>query len=311
MSKIKQELIKAAGVDAKRGESDADHLARVLVAIAKLPDAEWAKISKPAQHWFNDAADARNDKKDLPAFPDAEPEAPARSSRRKVEDEPEQAEAKVGDTATVVTKRGKTYTGEIVEISGKHVVLKGEDGEDEFDREKVESITVEASGDDGGAGDAWEPTVGDVVELTTKRGKKYTGEIVEIDDKAVVIKGADGEDEFDMEKVGSIDLVESDDPPADEPRRRGAKEDDAPARRGSAKEEPAADGKKTRSSNPKGVSVGGRIREIMCDDMGVSEEEVGKILTKEGIDFRPPTLGMIYKDTSFVFDLLKQNKKLK
>lgn len=308
MSKIKQELIKATGIEAKRGEGEEDHMVRVLVGVAKLSDPEWAKISKPAQSWYNDAADARNEKppKALPAFPDAE--EPKAAGRRKVQDEPEERLTKVGDTATVVTNRGKEYTGEVVEISDDIIVLRGDDGDDEFDMAKVKSVTV-LNGDAGGGETSWEPAVGDVVELTTKRGKTYTGQIVEIDDKIVVLKGDDGEDEFDMDKVGDIVRLggaKEDDAPA----RRQAAKDDAPARRGAEKEAPA-DGKPKRASNPRGVSVGGRIRELMCDDMAITTAEIAKVLKKEGIEFREPTLDMIFKDTQTVFELLKAGKKLK
>lgn len=319
MSAIEKELSKATGVEAKRGEDRQGFLTRLVLDIAKLSDADWAKLSKPAQTWFNDAADARNDKsnadKIVPPFPDEEAEKPApaaRSSRRKVADEEDERLTKVGDTATVTTKRGKVYVGEVTEISSKHIVLKGDDGEDEFDMEKVESVVVQ-NGDAGGEDGPWAPAVGEMVVVTTKRGKKFEGEIIELSADELVLKDADGgEDAFDMDKVGSVEPLGAEIPAAedDAPARRGSAKDDTPARRGAKADDAPAD-KPKRASNPKGVSVGGRIREIMCEDMGVTAADVGKILKKEAIDFRETTLDMIFKDTTTVFDLLKANKKLK
>ena len=328
MSAIEKIISQATGLDPKRGEERQAYLGRLVVAVSKLPDAAWAKLGKPAQQWYNDAADVKMDKpgEPLPDFPDAEKpkteDKPARR-RRAEDDEPAGNErlTKVGDTATVRTKRGKEYTGEVVEISDAIIVLKGDDGEDEFDMDKVESVTVlnGDAGGDGGEDATWEPSVGDEVELTTKRGKKYAGEIVEIDDKIVVLKGKDGEDEFDMDKVGSIDLAggaqeEQDDGPRS--RRSAGKEPEVAAGRRAADDKGADDkgaddGKKTRSSNPRGVSVGGRIRELMCEDLSITQEEIAKVLKKEAIEFRDTSLNMIFKDTTTVFELLRANKKMK
>ncbi len=60
---------------------------------------------------------------------------------------------KKGATVTVVTKRGKEATGEIVEIDDSIIVLLVGKEEQEFDRDRVESITpVKAKGDEKPAG---------------------------------------------------------------------------------------------------------------------------------------------------------------
>lgn len=48
-----------------------------------------------------------------------------------------------GDTVTVTTKRGKVVTGELVEIDDEVIVLKVDGTEEEFAKDRVESIKVE------------------------------------------------------------------------------------------------------------------------------------------------------------------------
>ena len=93
MSKIQQELAAATGVNLARGESitDVPYMKRLIKAVADLSDAAWNKVSKPAQGWYNDAADMANKKKDIPGFPDIEVEeepAPTRRRRAAEDDEP-------------------------------------------------------------------------------------------------------------------------------------------------------------------------------------------------------------------------------
>lgn len=329
MSKIEKELQKATGVEPKRGEEAHEYVGRLLKEVNKLNNEQWAALSKDAQNWFNESVDARTNKADKNAatavvpFPDAaaqEEEAPRRR-RRADDDEPAgagQADPKAGDRVKVVTKRGKEYEGVIEEIDSEIVaiVADGEKEADEFDLAKVESITVlEVAGAGAQAEEPgpWEPTVGAQVKLITKRGKEYEGEVTEISEDIIVLKGADGEDEFDFDKVASVEPLGGGAAEEPETRRRApaADKDDAPARRASPAGDAKGDEKPKRSSNPRGTSVGNRIREIMADDLAISEADVGKILKKEGLEFRDTTLNMIYKDTSLVIELLKKNKKLK
>lgn len=306
MSKIQKELVEATELPTKRGEDRQEFLARLVKAVPDLSDAEWEKLSKKAQDWFNDAADAKNAKaKTLPDFPDleAEDEPEAKTTRRGAAKE-EKREPQVGDVAKITTKRGKVETGTIVEIDDKIVAIKMGNGEEmEFNQDRVESIEIaggsaKASKDEPDAGPA-EPKVGATVVLVTKRGKEFTGKIVEIDADVIVLDVDGKEEEFDQDRVASVTV-------------KAEKAEKAAGRRGAAKDEAKEEDKseKKRASNG-GVSVGGRIREIMCEDVGIEEEEVAKILKKEGLEFRDTSLKMIYKDTSAVFALLKAAKKLK
>ena len=71
MSKIQTEILAAIGAKAIRNEDRQDCIARMMKGITSLSDAEWEALSKPAQDWFNAAADAKNaKKKTLPDVPD-------------------------------------------------------------------------------------------------------------------------------------------------------------------------------------------------------------------------------------------------
>ena len=304
MSKIEKELVEATELPTKRGEDRQDFLARLVKAVPELSDDEWEKLSKKAQDWFNDAADAKNAKaKTLPDFPDVEADAEpeAKTSRRGAAKE-EKREPQVGDVAKITTKRGKVETGTIVEIDDKIVAIKMGNGEEmEFNQDRVESIEIaggaaKASKDEPDAGPA-EPKVGAVVKLVTKRGKEVTGKIVEIDADVIVLDVDGKEEEFDQERVASVTVqVEK-----------------AAGRRGAAKadkEEEKADGDKKRASNG-GVSVGERIKEIIADDLEATIEDISKTLTKEGLEFRDNTLKLNYTDCHKFIAILKAKKMLK
>lgn len=308
MSKIQDGLMEATGLKPVRGEDRQDLIKRIMKGVTGLNDKEWGGLTVAEQDWFNEAADAQNAKKKvLPDFPDLEDEKGQEeekpTTRRRGGSDKEEAKAdvkpKVGVVAKVTTKRGKTATGKIVELDDDVVVLKMGDGsEEEFARDRVESIEV--AGSEAAEEEAADPVkVGVEVILTTKRGKEVTGKIVEMDGDLIVIDVDGKDEEFSRDRVESIKPV---------------KAKAASTRRGASKDEDKGDEgdtKPKRSSNPAGVSVGGRIRELMCEDTEITEAEVGKVLTKEGLEFRDPTLKMIFKDTSAVFELLKKNKKLK
>ena len=304
MSKIQKELVEATELATKRGEDRQDFLARLVKAVPDLSDAEWEKLSKKAQDWFNDAADAKNAKaKTLPDFPDLEKDEPEAKTTRRGAAKEEVREPQVGDVAKITTKRGKVETGTIVEIDDKIVAIKMGNGEEmEFNQDRVESIEIaggaaKASKDEPDAGPA-EPKVGATVVLVTKRGKEVTGKIVEIDADVIVLDVDGKEEEFDQDRVASVTV-------------KAAKAEKAAGRRGAAKEEeekPEAD--KKRASNG-GVSVGERIKEIIADDLEATIEDIGKILTKEGLEFRDNTLKLNYTDCHKFITILKAKKMLK
>jgi hypothetical protein len=146
--------------------------------------------------------------------------------------------------------------------------------------------------------------VGDTVTLTTKRDKVYTGEVVELDEKIVVIKSADGEDEFDIDRVKEIKVHAARAAESSNGRRRSSEEPK------DEKKEDAPTGGRTRASNG-GVSVSQRITELIIADMDAKVEDIGKSLKKEGIEFKENTLGLNYTATHKIIDSLKKAKLLK
>lgn len=315
MSKIFAELVKATGLKNLDQASEGD-LKKLILSVGKdLSEKEWAALSSGAQDWYNDAADAVNDKKDIPAFPDAEQE-PAAAPRRRGAAAAETATSTggpdilaIGQEVKIETKRGKVSEGKVTELDTKDGFVEL-DGETEIDLDKIATVTVTKAAPGGkkeaepDAGDA-EPAVGDTVKLTNKRGKVFEGTITELTEDEVVIETGDGPEDFARDKVTSIEVLKkAKAEKASSSRRSSAKGEDDKGSKGE-------DDKPKRSSNPAGVSVGARIRELMCEDLAITEEKVGEALDKEKIEYRPPTLKMIYKDTKAVFDLLIENKHMK
>lgn len=332
MSKIQKELVTATGVKVR--DDRQAFIVALLEKIADLSDKEWEELSKPAQNWYNEAADARNAKKStLPDFPDYEPEEEEAPRRRASKDEEEEAprrrrsadaeeeapkkrEPKKGDKVKVTSKRGKEYEGEYVGLDGDEIVLK--DGKEEFgvvaagatieilggDEEEAPRRRRKAAEEDEEP-KGYEPKIGDEVKLVTQRGKEYEGTITELDDKGLVLKVGKEEFEFEMDRVGSMEPKGGKKATKDEeetPRRRASKDEDA-------KEETPA--KRTRSTNEGGVSVGQRITELICDDLEATEADIGKALKKEGLDFKENTLKLNFTAVHKVLDVLKSKKMLK
>lgn len=328
MSAIQTELDKATGVKQAAGETRAAYLDKVLLAVKDLSDKEWGALSDPAADWFNGAMDVKNANiknprgaQPIPDYPDyKETAAAAEPTRRRRSEEPDppappaaaDRELAVGDECTVTSKRGKQYRGTVVELDDKIIVLRAEDGgEDEIPRDGAE-IFIEGDDEPGAAGDGpedYEPAVGDEVDVVSGRGKALTGKITEINDDVIVLNDDTEVTRATMKsivrKAGTAPAPAA--APAAPSRRRSA--DDAPS---TAHAVTGAEGEKPkRSSNPRGVSIGKRIREIVAEDLAVSEEDVLKVLKKEGLEFRENSVSMIYRDVQQLVDLLKSNKKLK
>jgi ribosome maturation factor RimP len=301
-SKIEKELLDVTDLSRKRGEARQDYISRLLLAVRDLSDKEWDGLSKEAQDWFNSAADAKNAKADtLPDFPDLpKPEAETTGRRRGSADKEEERVTKVGDEVTVKTKRGKEVTGKVVELDKEVIVLKTADGEEEFALDRVDTITHN-HGTAGGKEEPEDPFAkGASVLLVTKRGKEVVGKILEIDDEVVVLDVDGKEEEFARDRVESI-------------KPKGSKEASGTSRRAAAadsKDDKGGDEKK-RSSNPPGVSVGMRIKEIIAADLEISMEDVGKLLKKEGLEFKDTSLKMNYDDCAKFLACLKAAKRLK
>lgn len=318
MSAIQKAILKACDIDGpEKGESRGDFLLRCIRAINKLADDDYNALPKAVLDWFNKAADEveankkADKKKALPDFPDLEEEQPAATTsrrRRAADDEDDNASVvAVGKTVTLVTKRGKEHKGVVIEKDDKVIVLKVKDEELEFDMDKVGTIEVF---NDGKAGDEpagpVEPTVGCDVEFVTKRGRKASGKVIEIDDEVLVVKTEDGEEEFNRGRIESIKVLGG---------KAAKKEEKAPEetgrRRSSEAAEPEEKGGRASSKANGGVSVGQRIKELIVDNLDASKEEIGKLLAKDKLEYRPNTLDLAYSEAHKVISILKDRKLLK
>jgi ribosome maturation factor RimP len=312
-SKILSELLEATGIKQNAKETDADLKKRVVTAVTELTDAEWAALSSGAQDWFNQAADAINAKEEAPDFPDAEDDEPAVPARRRgaaaeKKEEPETQDPQVGDMVKIVTKRGKETEGELVEIDEDVVVLDVDGTEEEFDRSRIDTITVlgdtgtaEQSSDDAPA----EPKVGDNLKVVTKRGKEVVGELVEIDGDILVIKTDDEEVEVDSTTAQSVEVVEEEKPAASSGRRRGAPAEptDKPAA--------AEKTKRTTAADNGGVVATVRMRELIVENMDLDKAGIAKLLGKEKITYKDNTLDLVYADSHKLIKMMKDRKLLK
>lgn len=316
MSKIEKQLAEATEVTRKRGESDQDYMKRLVKGVSELKDADWEALSPEAQNWFNDAADNLNKKKDLPDFPDAEKAEEKKEetvSRRGSSKKDEPAEVKVGDTVTIVTKRGKTIEGEVIELADDLVVVKEGEDEVEVARDRMESMVVKAeekattrrrkSADDEDPPETpADPKVGDEVKVVTKRGKTITGKVVEIDGDMLVIDDGAGEVEVSADKTESVEITKAA-AGGKASKKEESKKDDAKADKGKDK--------KISAKANGGVSATGRMRELICEDPSMSKEDLSAKLKKEGLEFRDNTLDLVYADAQKIISILRDLKKLK
>lgn len=321
MSKIQAELIKATDTEPKRGEDRQEFLQRLSKAINGLSDKAWDGLSNEAQDWFNASAKARKAAKeagkDAPPFadfPDAEPpQAEERSSRRRDDDEPRRDERpsvdklKEGDRVKITNKRGKVFEGVITENNTKKefVAVKGADGEDEIDYDRIESLEVFH----GTAKSNDEPAdpirVGAEVTLVTKRGKTYTGTIKELTKDDIVIVTADGDEDFARDRVESIT-------PAKASTGSSRTRAEETSTRGGRSEDKEPETKRSRAgAGPDGKSIGTVIKELIADDFNATEEDIAKQLKKLGVEFKENTLSLNYKDAHKFLEILKDKGKLR
>lgn len=340
MNKVEKELQDATDVTPKKGEDRGDYLRRMMKAIAALSEKEWDGLSKEAQDWYNANAEARNVAKkagkDIPDPTDfeAEDEPPARRRANADEDDEPRGKGKAeapsvdkleeGQRVKITTKRDKVIEGEVVENKPKkdYLVVKTKAGDEvEVDYDKVAELEVfhgdAGKGDDKGGGKA-EPEVGDQVVITTKRGKEIEATLVEITDDEITYEDADGKDDITRDRVESIKVVKKGagaGKGSDKGGRSPKDEDEEPKARGGKGGKEAEtekdDGKRTRSSNEAGVSVGGKIKELIAENMDATEEEIGKLLKKAGIEFKENTLKLNFSDCHKFLAILKEKKLLK
>jgi ribosome maturation factor RimP len=327
-SKIEKELSDAADVTAKRGEDRQDYLARLMKAVASLSDKAWEKLSEAAQDWFNDNAEARNKAKkagksepDVEEFADLEEEEeekPKTRSRAKDSDDGDEKPAKVekitggpkdikkGMTGvTIENKRGKTFEGDVVDMDDEVVVIKQGDGEEiEIDLDRIVKVSwTEVPAGKGKASakeeDADPIKVGAAVTVITKRGKELTGTIKEITDEDLVLTTDDGEEELSRSRIETIT-------PTKAAKGKTEAKEEKPAAKGKGKEEAEEPAKAKRAVNPEGVSIGQRIKELIADNQDEDEAGIGKLLKKEGIEFKENTLKLNYVDCHKFLAVLKE-----
>lgn len=320
MSKILQELIKAADLSTKRGESPKDQKIRLVQAIGEISEDEWNGLSEAAQNWFNEAADLVNAKKAPPDFPDeakeekAEEKTTTRRRSAAAEEKEEKAyEPEVDDEVEVKTKRGAVTKGKVVEVDDKIVVVDDGQEEVEFTRDRLESIIkIEAekptstrrkkADEEPEAPAVAEPAVGDEIEAVTSRDKVVSGKVVEVSDDLVVFDDGKGEVELTPSKLKSLKITKA--AAAKSGRRGSAEKKDEPK----DKEEGH---KKTSKADNGGISAGQRMRELIVADFEATKEDIAKAMKKDGLTYRDNTLDLVYADTHKIIRMLKEAKKLK
>lgn len=315
---VRKELEKATGVTRASGQAEKDYLLLVMRKVAALDDKEWKALSEPAQDWYNDAAEAVNDKKDPPTLGDSEPATEPRSRRRTNDDthdvsrtetrrreaEPEgPADPKVGDEVVVKTEDGDTFKGKVLEIGERSIVI-DDDGEEEvIKRKSVKSIKV-VGGSSAKDEPAAEPKVGDTVDVTMEDGEVFTGELLEAGERSVVVEVKGEEEVLKRAKIKSIKVAGGKSAPKDEPKeekttrtRRGASDGDddktprTRARRGSG------DGEE--SDVAKAWKL---IAENLEDDF----DAVVKKVAKAGLDVKDNTLNIKFNDVHKHYKLFKE-----
>ena len=304
MSKLETKLTAFLELKAKRGQDRQDFLNDLVDAIDGLSDDDFALLDKDAVDWFNAACDAVEKKKDIPDFP-AEEAAPTTSRRgrgasTKEADGP--YEPKVDDEVKAKSKRGTEYTGVVVEVNDELLVIDTGGKEEELNRSRLESVTLISGASGSDKSEPADPVkVGNAVTIKSKRGIETTGKLVEIDGDVLVLETADGDKEFNRDRIDTITLAaEAKDEPKTS-RRGGAKADNTKT---DAKEEP-----KTSHRGDGGVT--GRFKVLLAEGLkkdGVipSKDSIAKQCEKEKLDFKPATLDLVYSSFAGLIDIMKE-----
>lgn len=306
---IREDILKATSIEAKRNEDEQALRTRLVVAVSELPDAGWDSISEPAQDWYNAAATALSAKSELPDFPD-EPEVaatlPARAHQSRPAAEPAgEAKPNTGERVSVLTKRGKTYEGKLVEWDATILVIETDAGEElEFAPANIDSVRqTDTPVSTSKPAEAEQANFdifanGDMLEVTTKRGKVVSGKVVEVDDTIVVLLVGKEELEFDRVNITWKHVVETKN-----------KETKKPAPTTKAETKPAA--KATPAPAEKVMPATQAMREAIVDNMDADKATIAKILEKQGLQFRSTTLDLIYADAQKVISIIKDRGLLK
>lgn len=305
-SKIISELVAASGVDTDADGHYAEVMPKIADAISELPDDKWNALSDDAADYYNDVSTALNKKKPVPAPSDwEEPKATTRGRAKRGADA-EQWEPKVGAVVKLTNTRDQDFIGEILEMDDDTIVMDVAGAEKEFARKRVKSVGP-AKAPDAEVSKTpevvSEPKVGATVTVTNSRDVSYTGKVVEMDDDAIVLEVDGQEKEFIRKKLKACTVA------------GGAKGKE------STKSEDKDDGKSSTKSDAKqpraskadngGVSVTGRMRQLICADFDLKVEDVAKQLAKEGLVFRENTLALTFAETHKIIACLRDAGKLK
>ena len=331
MSKIESHISDVLEIKQKRGEERADFLARVAKTISDASDKDYeavgaGNIGEQTLDWYNSACDALEAKKTPPDFPDlAKEEAKEEKTTRRRSSAKEEAPAKdepyepaVKDTVKVVNKRGKEFTGVVVEVDADLLVIETAEGEEEFQRSRLESVTLVGGKKSSkkeevvDEAEADELAVGVEVKVVNKRGKEFVGKIVEIDDEILVIETDDGEEEFQRSRLESVTpKTTKKSAPKEE-----AKEEKSSRRRSSAKEEAKDEGDDAKGGKRAAGGVGIAIRQSLVDALKAdgeipSKADLLKTVTKEYPDCKENTLSLVHAEFTRLIEMLKEAKLLK
>lgn len=327
MSAIAKCIAKVLEVQPKRNEDRQDFIRRVVKAINDAPDADYNALSKETIAWYNDVADVvdankkASKQKPLPDFPDLEEagddkaeEAPARRRGADKEEAKPESAIKIGTEVTVIKKNGREVTGKLVERDKDVLVLEVDGKEREIEMDDVGAIEQVNGAGKGKADEPEgpaEPQPGDTVAFKTKRGREVEGVLVSMDaDKdEIVVKTEDGEEDFALSRIdGGVSVTGG-----KKANKKEEPKDEPPARAGrrSAAAEPEAEGKAKRTTNPKGVSVGQRVKELLAEDPDMELKDVLKALTADGIEHKEVTVEMNVSDCKKFIAELRKAKRLK
>jgi hypothetical protein len=310
MSKIQEALATATDCTPSKRKDESitsqDYMLRLLSSIADLPDDEWKKLTPAAQDWYNNGSDNVKAGKAIETYPDmAQAET---STRRRGGTTAAPKEAAVGDTVSVKTKRGKEITGELMVADAEGVVIKDSTGkEHEVAQSSLDGgITVVGGVVASSEPEVLEPEVSDTVEVVTAR-KTVLGNILEIDEKGLVIKDAAGkEHEFDKENVKSV-TVKVKNAKGGKPAAGTTSTTVVKTTTTNGDDKP----KKITAATNGGVSATQRMREMICSDMDAKKDAIAATLKKEGLEFKQATLDLIYGDSHKLIGILRDLKKLK
>lgn len=343
MSKIQAELATATGIKPESGQpiNDVAYVKDLMRGVAKLPDEAWDKLSTDAQTWYNSSADSVKAGTGVTIFPDmATAEEPARRSRRV---DPESAppppatsssKPAKGDKVNVVTVKGNSYAGKVVEPDDDGYLIL-DDGKEELSLKwaNIKSCAGDApvpapapaaeegrrrnrkTEDDAPAPSKLkEPQVGDTVEIKTKRGTIKVGNVVEMKPGAfIAIKDVGGDElEYEYERIESVTIKvdnskKSTDADEGRPRRRAGGDDEPAPRSRSKGAEPDA----APSGGERDVGIGEKARLLVIQNRSMSRDDFVRAALKNWPTAKENTLRLIYGDVHKLLGMLKSEGMLK